>query len=88
MISFKEKDQMGCHEVSLKHINESGENCDYRVEQAGWAYADCVIGTGEILRCEDSIFKIVYQDLIDFRRNVLKKTTDHPINIILTSKIN
>ena len=88
LISFNEPKQTGCVEISLGHIPNSGSGSDFRLLQAGWMYADAIVGTGEILRREDETANwiLYHEDLIEHRVNVLKKKHKQPINVILTSE--
>lgn len=40
----------GCKEVSLGHIAGSGSGSDFRLLNAGWMFADAVLGTKDETR--------------------------------------
>eukprot|EP01098_Paradermamoeba_levis_P006358 TRINITY_DN2634_c0_g1_i1.p1 TRINITY_DN2634_c0_g1~~TRINITY_DN2634_c0_g1_i1.p1 ORF type:complete len:440 (+),score=149.67 TRINITY_DN2634_c0_g1_i1:152-1321(+) len=84
IISFNTGTCTGAKEVVLGHIPGSGSISDWRLLQMGWACADAILGSGAILRQEPSVkWKPIDQDLLSFRKNVLKKTS-LPLNVILS----
>jgi len=83
-ISFKDPGAEGAKEVALAHIPQSGSGADWRPLNAGWMFADAVIGSGAILRSEPlTLFRPLFDDLVEHRVNVLKKSK-YPLNIILS----
>lgn len=85
IISWKEVNCIGPEEISLKHIPNSGSGSDWRLLNGGWMFADAILGTGEILRSEPTMkWSIHFPDLVDCRKNFLKKKTKYPLSVILT----
>jgi len=83
-IGFKDPDSEGPSEIALAHIPKSGSGADYRLLNAGWMYADAVLGSGSILRSEPNIVWLpVFDDLVEHRVKVFKKPK-YPLNVILT----
>ncbi len=84
--SFLEPEALAGDTIALTHIKESGSEADWRLLNAGWLYADAVLGTGQIIRAEPEIKWIpVYEDLIEYRQKAYKKPNPLPINIVLTA---
>jgi len=83
-LSFKDPDSEGAKEIALAHLQNSGSGSDFRLLNAGWMYADAVLGSGAILRSEpDVLWKCCFDDLQEYRVNTLKKTK-HPLNVVLS----
>jgi len=52
-------------------------------------YADAVLQSGESIRAEFKLkHKLIFEDMIQFRQNVLKKKTELPIYVIITGSGN
>lgn len=84
--SFQEQAALAGDTVALTHIENSGSEADWRLLNAGWLYADAVLGTGRIIRAEPEIKWIpVYKDLMEYRQKVLKKSGPYPINLVITA---
>mmetsp|Transcript_20631 Transcript_20631/g.33976 ORF Transcript_20631/g.33976 Transcript_20631/m.33976 type:complete len:288 (+) Transcript_20631:71-934(+) len=84
VIAFLEENSSP-QQVALSHIRDSGGAADWRLLNAGWAHADAVLGTGEILRSEPEVLWIPrFEDLLTYRRDVLKKEKP-PLNVVLTA---
>lgn len=60
---------------------------DWTLLNAGWAYADAVLSSGEILRQEPTTTYVPYREMMDFRHNILKKE-GQPVNVIITASGN
>ncbi len=84
--SFLEHEALAGDTIALTHVKNSGSEADWRLLNAGWLYADAVLGTGRIIRAEPEIKWIpVFKDLIEYRQKVLKKTDPFPVNIVITA---
>jgi riboflavin biosynthesis pyrimidine reductase len=57
---------------------------DWTLLNAGWAYADAVLTTGEILRHEPNTTYVPYQEMLDFRSKTLRKS-GLPVNVVITA---
>ena len=70
--------------IALSGLSEDSF-ADWRLLEAGWAQADAVLGSGEILRVEKTIRWIPsLPDLIEYRTKVLNKPNKYPINVVLS----
>ncbi|KAJ3116410.1 hypothetical protein HK098_006612 [Nowakowskiella sp. JEL0407] len=57
-----------------------------RLLNAGWAHCDALLVTGRVLRDEpDAQCRVVYDDLVEYRRTTLRKNAAQPLQIILTN---
>ena len=68
VMHFLEDDSVSS--IGMKHVEGISEwqQADWRLLNAGWAYSDAILITGQILRSEtDTDCYISYEDLIDFR---------------------
>ncbi len=84
--SFQEREALAGDTVALTHIKNSGSEADWRLLNAGWLYADAVLGTGRIIRAEPEIKWIpVFEDLIEYRQKVHKKPDPFPANLVITA---
>jgi riboflavin biosynthesis pyrimidine reductase len=70
--------------LALTGLSKDSET-DWALLNAGWAFADAVLGSAEILRNEPNIKWIPNEEMLQFRLKVLQKPTPYPFNIILTS---
>ncbi|KAJ1551434.1 hypothetical protein HK096_011187 [Nowakowskiella sp. JEL0078] len=78
-------------DIALKNSSSHEAAADFRLLNAGWAHSDAILISGKNLRDEpDTLCRVVFQDLLDYRVSVLSKPTIQPIQIILTNsgKIN
>ena len=81
------KDESLISDISLAGFSENSI-ADYRLLNFGWAMADAVLFSGQILRDEPhTSCQINYHDIISFRRSI-GKATDHPIQLILSKECN
>jgi riboflavin biosynthesis pyrimidine reductase len=74
-------------EIAMQHVKEADphQEADWRLLNSSRAFADAVLLTGQILRDEsDADCSVKYADLIDYRLNVLKKKSAHPVQCILS----
>jgi riboflavin biosynthesis pyrimidine reductase len=74
-------------EIGLCHLDDVKEDhkADWRLLQSSWAFADAVLISGQILRTEvNADCSLKYDDLIEYRKTVLKKDNDHPIQCVLS----
>ncbi|KAJ3313418.1 hypothetical protein HDV04_001847 [Boothiomyces sp. JEL0838] len=74
--------------VGLKHIQEIKpyQLADFRLLNAGWAYADAVLISGEIIRSEKSAgCFVVFDDLLELRKELGKSTTQ-PIQCVVSKE--
>ncbi|KAH6563634.1 hypothetical protein BASA62_008395 [Batrachochytrium salamandrivorans] len=86
IIHFGDESMVG--DVALKNVPGIGHwsEADWRLLNAGWAHADAVLITGEILRKELNAGCIVrFDDLINYRMTSLGKATRQPIQIVLST---
>lgn len=90
--TFKEPGAYGGDLIALQHLKDSrkeavGAYCDWRLLQFGWAQADCIIGSASIIRTEEGqLWNPVDSDILDYRRNVLKRERKYPLKVVLTAK--
>ncbi|KAJ3299824.1 2,5-diamino-6-ribosylamino-4(3H)-pyrimidinone 5'-phosphate reductase [Borealophlyctis nickersoniae] len=80
--------QPNVSEVALAHVPglEAAAKVDYRLLNLGWATADAVLITGQIMRDEPhAMCHIHFEDIRNYRMDVLKKTSPHPLQIIITA---
>ncbi|GAX82928.1 hypothetical protein CEUSTIGMA_g10355.t1 [Chlamydomonas eustigma] len=73
--------------IALAGLRDGHSEADWRLLNAGWAYADAVMISGECLRTEPSTkCKPCYDDLLELRREVRGHSVRHyPTNIVLTT---
>jgi riboflavin biosynthesis pyrimidine reductase len=84
VLSFKGQ-HLSISNLGFKHIPElcQYQQTDWRLLNAGWAYSDAILITGQILRDEENgEYKIEFQDLLDFR--AAQGKDKHPILCILS----
>ncbi|KAJ3345902.1 hypothetical protein HDU91_007189 [Kappamyces sp. JEL0680] len=87
---FRDEDQdVGL--IGLKHLDTIApyQQADWRLLNAGWAFSDAVLITGQILRDEANADCFVsFPDLVDMRVSTLGKDTQQPRLVILSSECN
>jgi riboflavin biosynthesis pyrimidine reductase len=74
-------------EIAMQHVKEADphQEADWRLLNGSRAFADAVLLTGQILRDEsDADCSVKYADLIEYRLQVLKKSSAHPVQCILS----
>jgi riboflavin biosynthesis pyrimidine reductase len=85
VISFLEPGTSAGKEIALGHIPRSGSGSDWRLLNGGWMFADAVVSSGTNLRTEpDLLYSPHFEDLQNYRLNVLKKPKAHPLQVIIT----
>ncbi|KAJ3325465.1 SMC5-SMC6 complex localization factor protein 1 [Boothiomyces sp. JEL0866] len=85
VLSFME-DGYAVDAVGLKHVQEIKpyQLADFRLLNAGWAYSDAVLISGEIIRSEKSAgCFVVFDDLLELRKE-LGRTTIQPIQCVVS----
>jgi len=88
VISFLEPGTSAGKEIALGHIPRSGSGSDWRLLNGGWMFADAVVSSGTNLRTEpDLLYSPHFEDLQNYRLNVLKKPKAHPLQVHCLSKI-
>jgi len=86
VMSILESNRTGPEEVAMKHIPESGSESDFRVLQCGWMYADAILISSTILENEpNATLDLVYDDLIQYRTQVLQKP-NQALKVIVTTR--
>ena len=81
---WNDDDRTSSKTIAMSHIS-ADSGVDWRLLTAGWAYSDCVIGSGEILRNEQDVQWIPTDtDILEYRTRVLKKVGKYPISAIVT----
>ncbi len=88
--TFREPGAFGGDLVAMQHLKGRPEAVgaynDARLLQMGWAMSDAVLGSANIIETEKGqLWKPWDQDILDYRRDVLKKPGE-PIKVILTNK--
>jgi riboflavin biosynthesis pyrimidine reductase len=84
ILSFKEANSTVSN-VGLKSLTED-YIADYRLLNAGWAFADAILISGQNVRSEPLLeLSIEFDDLIDYRQRVLGKSFQPAVVIISPS---
>eukprot|EP01137_Pigoraptor_chileana_P031839 Opistho-2@20299 len=85
IISFSEQDSAGSKEVALGHKSGSGSLADFRVLNASWMFADCVLVTAENIRREHSVVCYSrFAEMEEYRTDVLRKRWRRPLQAVVT----
>eukprot|EP01111_Echinosteliopsis_oligospora_P006032 TRINITY_DN1998_c0_g1_i2.p1 TRINITY_DN1998_c0_g1~~TRINITY_DN1998_c0_g1_i2.p1 ORF type:complete len:295 (-),score=62.88 TRINITY_DN1998_c0_g1_i2:612-1496(-) len=83
-LSFKEDGCSTAKEVAMSHVPGSGSLSDWRFLNGGWMIADAVLSSGANIRSEPHMKYIPhFEDMIDYRVNILKKPK-YPTTVILS----
>eukprot|EP01120_Amphizonella_sp_Union-15-10_P000728 TRINITY_DN1075_c0_g1_i1.p1 TRINITY_DN1075_c0_g1~~TRINITY_DN1075_c0_g1_i1.p1 ORF type:complete len:313 (-),score=41.25 TRINITY_DN1075_c0_g1_i1:25-963(-) len=83
VISFWEEGEKTAVEISMSHVPNSGGKADWRMLQTGWTLADAVIISPKE---EETSTTIYFNDLLEYRKNVLKMESPYPAQIIITGR--
>jgi len=83
VISLLEPGQTEAKEIAMAHLQNSGSGSDWKLLNSGWMFADAVITSS---RETELICKIHHTDLLEYRKNVLKKERDMPLQVIITKE--
>ncbi|KAJ1503874.1 hypothetical protein HMI54_012630 [Coelomomyces lativittatus] len=88
-LSFLESDDMGVEGISMKSRFPHLSKVDFKMLHAGWAHADAILISASCLRNEPKAqIRVLFEDLIDYRINVLGKKTRQPALLVLTKSGN